>query len=222
MMKGRIALAALALAAVLLLCGCMSQTEEAAPANKTRRAGFSMAQGNRTNQTRGNATITPPNITLTNVGQALFTWEPYKCNYTNRPSLSLTIRTEMWMDQGRYRADVAASTKRDKTHVVSDGDTIYVWNDDTPVGEKYEVADILGLSAHMDSADLASNRTVPINTDTMDIVGAVNVSCRPMHVNWSMFEPPKNMQFRRGQGVYDKDYDSRLDRYAKAWEKPAT
>jgi hypothetical protein len=213
--------AALLTAAMLLVCGCMAPKADVQPANKTAKSNFTVLGGNRTNQTLRNATISPPNITLTNVGQTLFTWEPYSCNYTNRPSLAVTMRSEMWMDRGRYRTDISYSNRHDRTHVVSDGESIYIWTDNVPVGQKYDLSDIRGLMGQVNMSELASNRTVPINTDTMDIIGAENVTCRPQYVNWSLFAPPKNLQFKKALGVYDTEYDSKLDRYAKAWEKPA-
>jgi hypothetical protein len=191
---------------VLLVAGCMCY-----PARETVEASTTtLPPGNASSNRTANISLIPD---VTSIGEALFMWKPYQCNYTNQIRIGEKIRTEMCMDRGKYHALV--NYGRGKTNVLNDGVFVYVWDDGKPTpGTKYEISDITGLREHIESSEIKANRSVAICTDLMDILTATNITCKPAVLPEDVFTPPKKT-FERGRGVYDYQYDSKLDKYAK-------
>jgi hypothetical protein len=147
------------------------------------------------------------------VGEALFMWAPYLCNYTNQISLGDRSRTSVWMDAGKYHA--VTNHGRAETHVINDRAYVYIWEADDHQGTKYRISEIIGLREHIESSEVKSNRSVAIPTDYMDILGAKNVTCARTTLPDAIFNPPERLPFGPGRGTYDYNYDSKLDKYGK-------
>lgn len=152
---------------------------------------------------------------ITNIGEALFIWAPYRCTYANKINLGETIHSEIYMEGGRYHCTVT-DTRRHKTHILSDRESIFVWEEDKPsAGQQYLVSQISGITGKIEAAEVANRRTVAIDTDLMDILSASEINCTAWNMTADTFTPPKKVIFRTAKGVYDTQYDSRLDKYAK-------
>lgn len=201
----------LAVAVIALACGCLCSPaqEEAAPPSTTLKvrleSGNLSGRGNTTNKTV---------VVLDSVGEALFMWSPFYCNYSNPIRIGESTFTQVWMDAGKYHA-VTSREKGGKSHVINDGINVYMWFDDVPApGNRYKISQITGLREHIDKAEIKGNRSVAIPTEYLDFVGAKNVTCREAVLPNGSFVPQKKT-FNEGQGVYDYDYDSKLDKYSK-------
>jgi len=155
-------------------------------------------------------------VIINNVGKALFMWTPFECNYTNQKTLGETVRTQMWMNEGKYHAVVSYGMQH-KTHVINDGVDVYVWEEgkSSMPGSRYEIAEITGLAGQIESKEVDSNKTVAIYTDLLDIMTAKDVKCIPARIPADMFTPPPKTHFDPKRGVYDYEYDSKLEKYTR-------
>ncbi|MFH0861915.1 MAG: hypothetical protein V1875_02690 [Candidatus Altiarchaeota archaeon] len=197
---------ALALTLAALVCGCMCVpgSEEAKPVVIKPANNSVKILKNVTNQTV---------FELHSVGEALFMWSPYLCNFSNQARIGQVTRTQMWSEGGRYHA-VTVAGRAGETHVINDGVYVYVWADSQPgPGDKYMISQIKGLREHIEKAEVKANRTVAVPTEYIDLVNAKDVVCRPATLPEGIFTPQKRT-FNPGQGAYDYQYDSKLDRYA--------
>jgi hypothetical protein len=203
----------LTLAIAALACGCLCSSLE--------------LEGFEGNATQGDASanvteiVNETNTTvvfvrnITNVGEAIFAWEPYTCNFTNRLTMVEYLKTQMWMDAGKYHA-IVTNRRQERTHVLSDGETIYIWGETKyNTGAKYKISQIKGIAGKLEAAELAQKRTVALNTNYIDIIGAINVTCSPQNATNDTFTPPKKVRFEQGIGTYDNEYASRLEKFAK-------
>jgi hypothetical protein len=147
------------------------------------------------------------------VGEALFMWVPYECNYTNQLGLSDKSKTQIWMSEGKYQSRIVHG--RFINHVINDGSYVYIWAEEGHGGMKYRISEITGLREHIESAEVKANRSVAIPTDYMDLLTAKNITCAITVLPDGIFDPPSRPPFSPGKGAYDYAYDSKLDKYGK-------
>jgi len=207
--------AALVIIAVLSASGCICNTPNQESIESITGNFLSLDTTTSTMKSLNKSENKTAPVELKNIGQALFMWTPFKCNYTNQISLSKKTTTEMWMSQGKYHAIINAG-RHAKTHVINDGAYVYVWDDDRPsLGVRYKISEIRGLMGQIESREVVSNKSVAIYTDMMDILSVKDVKCLPADIPEGTFKPPSMASFDSRKGVYDYEYDSKMDKYAK-------
>jgi len=115
---------------------------------------------------------------------------PYHCTYSSRNQF-----LELWVLGHGYHG-VLSSHKPPYTHIVCDGEWVYIWVEGRSRGVRYVLTGSKGLTGEVEGGSISSGEEFTVNIDIIRAVaGGVDVSCEVADFETNKFTPPRSIQF---------------------------